>query len=120
MSEEKLKWIESHAEGEGKAVSHALVEWEKRDGCVVVKINGSRALRFQIKYREDGPYLSVEQNHFSHTGETYGACTNAGHIASKFNSILEAHNKLGDLLGASRSFILANDPPHTQSKPTGE
>lgn len=101
--------MERNGVSEAQAIGHAWTEFKRqKDGSIVIEINEMQAVRISLKYRDSGPYLMVETRRGG-TGETMGACLRAAGMAQQFKSILQAHNDLGDLLGASRSFLLREE-----------
>lgn len=102
---DKTFWTETSAICGGKAIGHAWVQFKQCPAGVVIEINQAPALRISIKYRETGPYLAVEQAPGS--GEVMGSCIRTAGMVKHYVAILEAHNKLGEVLHSARSFAIS-------------
>jgi hypothetical protein len=104
---DKMFWQVTTAEAASKAIGHAWVEFKKCPAGFLIEVNDKPALRISIKYRETGPYLSVEQA--PGTGETMGSCIRTAGMVQHYVAILEAHDSLGKKLHSARSFIITDE-----------
>lgn len=104
---ETMFWRETDAAGASKAIGHAWVEFKKRPACLTIEVNRVPALRVCLRYRENGPYLAVEQA--PGTGETMGSCIRTAEMVTHYDKILEAHNALGEHLHSARSFLISKE-----------
>lgn len=119
---DEMFWREVSAEGASKACGHAWVDFKRTPAGTpagaVVTVNGVDALRLSIKYRENGPYLCVEQAPGS--AETMGSCIRTAAMVKHYAAILDAHNKTGEYLHSARMFIITDEERALAKLPDGD